>query len=84
MFPLEIVVFDLATLAHARAFAMVTQKGFLMTVAQLIELLKAAPEDAQVHVIARTDVNTFEDWRLESVKIVPGGNRTDVEFTVGN
>jgi len=55
-----------------------------MTVAQLIELLKAAPEDAQVHVIARTDVNTFEDWRLESVKIVPGGNRTDVEFTVGN
>jgi hypothetical protein len=68
--------------AHARAFAMVTQKGFLMTASQLIELLKAAPEDAQVHVIAQTDVNTFEEWRMDSAKIVLGRNGPNVEITV--
>jgi hypothetical protein len=45
-------------------------------------LLKAAPEDAQVHVIAQTDVNTFEEWRMDSAKIVLGRNGPNVEITV--
>lgn len=51
-----------------------------MTIQQLIERLKQEPLDAEVKFIAHPNVNTFEEWGVESIE--PAVRRNCVEITI--